>query len=188
MKQKESFSEFGQKCKCKEKFIIPNNDKNIRKKKLLRNNNYYPILKKKIPVNVTLHPTPMKSKIVYSINSKTFYVECAKKLSSIDIMMLKSFEDKYIYYAIDDILSFFKSKPVERETMLSLLYSPIISLQNTFSVDFFDIWIKKIYSTQTSKINKFFANTNQNLEPVTSLSIILGYKLKLPAKKRESLW
>ena len=102
--------------------------------------------------------------------------------------MLNSFKHKYIYYAIDDIFYFFKSKPLERDSLLSLLCSPIISLQNTFSVDFFDIWIDEIYITENAKVNKFLANTNQNLEPSSFIRISFSYKVKLPAKKPDYLW
>jgi hypothetical protein len=115
-------------------------------------------------------------------------MEYDHKLSSMAKMMLKSFKDKYIYYAIDDILCFFKSKPLERDSILSLFYSPMISLQNTFSVDFFDIWIKEIYITETVKVNKFLTQTNERLEPLNSITITFGYKMNLPGKKTESLW
>jgi hypothetical protein len=180
MKQEQGFYEFGHKSRRKEQFIIPKKLKEINKKKEEK--------KRKIPVHVTRYPTPMKSKILYPVNFKTFYLDYDKKLSSVAKIMLNSFQDKYIYYAIDDILYFFNSKPLERNSILSLLYSPIIFLQNTFSVDFFDIWIQEIYITEKSKVNKFLANTNQNLEPFSSIRITFGYTLKLPAKKSESLW
>jgi hypothetical protein len=182
MKQKQRFYEFGQKCRCKEELLI-------RKKELEDGRKDENEKKKLVPVksNVTLYPTPMNSKTTL-MNSKTFSMEYNHKLSSMAKMMLKSFKDKYIYYAIDDILCFFKSKPLERDSLLSLFYSPMISLQNTFSVDFFDIWIKEIYITETVKVNKFLTQTNQRLEPLNSITITFGYKMNLPAKKTESLW
>jgi hypothetical protein len=182
MKQKQSFYEFGHKCRCKEALLT-------RKKELEGGKKEESEKKKLVPVKATatLYPTPMNSKTTL-MNSKTFSIEYDQKLSSIAKMMLRSFKDKYIYYAIDDILYFFKSKPFERDSILSLLYSPIISLQNTFSVDFFDIWIKEIYITETSKVNKFISKTNPNLEPFSSITITFGYKINLPSKKTESLW
>jgi hypothetical protein len=180
MKQEQGFEEFGDKYRHQEELILLKKLKDRNKKKEKKN--------RKIPVHVTLYPTPMKSKIVYPVNFKTFYLESDKKLSSVAKILLNSFQDKYIYYAIDDILYFFNSKPLERNSMLSLLYSPIISLQNSFSVDFFDIWIQEIYINEKSKVNKFLVKTNRNLEPFTSISITFGYTIKLPAKKSESLW
>ena len=182
MKQKQSFYEFGHKCRCKEELLI-------RKKELEDGKKDENEKKKLVPVkaNATLYPTPMNSKTTL-MNSKTFSIEYDHKLSSIAKMMLRSFKDKYIYYAIDDIMCFFKSKPFERDSILSLFYSPIISLQNTFSVDFFDIWIKEIYITEKFKVNKFLTKTNQQLEPLSSITITFGYKINLPSKKTESLW
>jgi hypothetical protein len=62
---------------------------------------------------------------------------------------------KYLYYAIDDILYLLKANPIERDNLLAILYSPIISLQNNLSINFFDIWINEIYINETPKINKF---------------------------------
>jgi hypothetical protein len=78
-----------------------------------------------------------------------------KKLSSIAKFILNSFQNKYIYYAIDDILYLLKSNPIERDNLLAILYSPVLSLQNNFSVNFFDIWIREIYINEISKVNKF---------------------------------
>jgi len=182
MKQKQSFYEFGHKCRCKEEVLI-------RKKQLEGGKKDESEKRKPVPVkaSATLYPTPMNSKTTL-IHSKTFSIEYDQKLSSIAKMMLRSFKNKYIYYAIDDIMCFSKSKAFERETILSFLYSPIISLQNTFSIDFFDIWIKEIYITETSKVNKFLSKTNQNLEAFSSITITFGYKINLPSKKTESLW
>lgn len=170
MKQEQSFYRFGfnNKCRCKEKFLIPEEFKRIKKRK------------KKIPVHVISYP-------ILS-NSKTFYREYDKKLSFTAKMILNSLKHKYIYYAMDDIFYFFKSRPLERDNLLSLLCSPIISLQNTFSVDFFDIWIDEICITENAKVNKFLANTNQNLEPSSFIRITFSYKVKLPTKKPDYLW
>jgi hypothetical protein len=70
-------------------------------------------------------------------------------------IILNSFQNKYIYYAIDDILYLFKSNPIERDNLLAILYSPVLSLQNNFSINFFDIWIHEIYINEISKVNKF---------------------------------
>jgi hypothetical protein len=68
-----------------------------------------------------------------------------KKIISIAKFILNSFQNKYLYYAIDDILYSLKSNPIERDNLLGILYSPVLSLQNNFSINFFDIWIREIY-------------------------------------------
>jgi hypothetical protein len=75
--------------------------------------------------------------------------------------ILNSFQNKYIYYAIDDILYLLKSNPIERDNLLAILYSPVLSLQNNFSINFFDIWIREVYIDEISKVNKFLTNDSQ---------------------------
>jgi hypothetical protein len=57
------------------------------------------------------------------------------KRSSTAKFILNSFQNKYIYYAIDDILYLLKSDPIERDS-LQQLYSPILSLQNNSPLTF----------------------------------------------------
>jgi hypothetical protein len=102
--------------------------------------------------------------------------------------MLNNFQNKYLYHAIDDILYSLKSKPVERNNLLSIIYSPILYLQNNFSIDFFDIWIGDIYINQESKVNKFLAKNSSNPEQFSYITIKLFYTTKLPVKKPEPLW
>lgn len=118
--------------------------------------------------------------------SKTFQLKYQKKLSSVAKFLLNSFQNKYLYYAIDDILDLLKSNPGERENLLAILYSPVLSLQNTLSINFFDIWIHEIYISEVSKANKFLVT--QTFEPFTYITIKLLYRTKLPGKKQESLW
>ena len=102
--------------------------------------------------------------------------------------ILNSFKNKYIYYAIDDILYLLKSNPVERESLLGLLYSPVLSLHNNLCINFFDIWIQEVYINETSKVNKFLKNEYQNLEQFTYITIKFLYKTRVPVKKADSLW
>jgi hypothetical protein len=97
------------------------------------------------------------------ITSQTFQIKYEKKLSSTAKLILNSFQNKYIYYAIDDILYLLKSNPIERDNLLAILYSPVISLQNNFSINFFDIWIREVYIDEISKVNKFLTNDLQLL-------------------------
>ena len=120
--------------------------------------------------------------------SKTFQIEYREKLSLTAKALLNSFQNKYIYYAIDDILYSMKSNSLERDNLLAVLYSPVISLQNNFSVNFFDIWINDIYIDETVISNKFLKQDSKNLNRVTYITIKFFYKTKTQIKKQESLW
>lgn len=122
------------------------------------------------------------------ITSKTFQIKYQNKLSLTAKFILNSFQNKYIYYAIDDILDTFKSSSIERDNILAILYSPILSLQNNFSVNFFDIWIREVYIEEVSKTNKFLVKDSQTLDQFSYITIQFFYKTKVPVKKQESLW
>ena len=119
---------------------------------------------------------------------KTFEIKYEKKLSSTAKSILNSFRHKYFYYAIDDILYLLKSNPIERDNLLAIIYSPVLSLQNNFSISFFDIWIDEIYINETSKVNKFLTDDFQNLEQFSYITIRLFYQTRIPDQKPESLW
>lgn len=119
---------------------------------------------------------------------KTFQIKYDKKLSPIAKLVLNSFQNKYSYYAIDDILYLFELNPNERENLLAILYSPILSLQNNYSVNFFDIWIKEIYIDEVFKVNKFLSNDSQTSKQVSYITLKFIYKTRVPLKKPESLW
>ena len=93
-----------------------------------------------------------------------------------------------MYYAIDDILELLKSNPIERDNLLAILYSPVLSLQNNLSINFFDIWIHEIYIDQTAKKNKFLTTQIQDSDCFYYITIKLLYRKKIPIKKQESLW
>ena len=122
------------------------------------------------------------------IKSKTFYIKYDQKLSIVDKVMLNNFQNKYFYHIIDDVLYSLKSNPTQRDNLLSIVYSPVLYLQNNFSIDFFDIWINEIYINQESKVNKFLAEDTSNLEPFSYITIKLFYTTKPPVKKPEPLW
>jgi hypothetical protein len=122
------------------------------------------------------------------LKSKTFYIQYEKKLSTVDKILLNNFQQKYLYHAIDDILYSLKSKPTERDNLLSILYSPVLSLQNNFSIDFFDIWIDEISINEASKVNKFLDTKNQKVETASSITLRLLYTNKFLTKKTEPLW
>ena len=137
---------------------------------------------------------PSRGKIKYPdpavepTSSKTFQIKYDKKLSSAAKLVLNSFQKKYIYYAIDDILYSFQSNPRERDNLLAILYSPILSLQNNFSIDFFKIWIDEIYIQEISKVNKFLKNNSSNSQQSSYITIKLLYNMPKLPKKQEFLW
>jgi hypothetical protein len=120
--------------------------------------------------------------------SKTFHIKYEKKLSSVAKLVLNSFKNKYLYYAIDDISYSFESNPKERDNLLGILKSLALSLQNNFSINFFDIWIYEIYINEVSKVNKFLNNGLSNFEQGTCITITLLYKMPISPKKLDSLW
>jgi hypothetical protein len=122
------------------------------------------------------------------IISQTFEIKYEKKLSSTAKAILNNFQNKYIYYAIDDILYLLKSNPIEQNNLLGLLYSPILSLQNNFSINFFDIWIREVYIEEIPKMNKFLTRDFQTSESFSYITLKFFYKTRVPVKKQESLW
>jgi hypothetical protein len=153
-------------CKCNEEFSI------TKKRKLKTRSEGKPL------------QYPKSSEIT----SKTFQIKYQKNLSLTAKFILNSFQNKYIYYAIDDILYSLKANPSERDSLLAVLYSPIISLQNNFSVNFFDIWIREVYIDEIAKSNKFLNNESETLKQFNYITIKFLYKTKVPIKKQESLW
>jgi hypothetical protein len=131
---------------------------------------------------------PLQYPKVNEVVSKSFQLRYDKKLSSIAKLTLNSFHNKYLYYAIDDILYSFKSNTKERDHLLAILYSPVLSLQNNSSINFFDIWVHEIYINEISKVNKFLKNDSSNFEQRSYITIKLLYKPRIPIKKPDSLW
>jgi hypothetical protein len=130
------------------------------------------------------YPDPAKQ----AVFSKTFRIKYDNNLSSVAKLILNSFQKKYIYYAIDDILYSFQSNPSERDNLLAILYSPVLSLQNNFSIDFFNIWIDEIYIQEISKVNKFLTNNSSNFQQYSYITIKFLYQMPRLPKKPDSLW
>ena len=122
-----------------------------------------------------------------TIFKRTFKIKYKQKLSLLEKSILKNFQRKYFYYAIDDILYLLKSNTFEQNKLLLMLYSPIISLHNNFSVNFFDIWINNIYIQEITNNNKFLTIDQKQIS-ITYITITLLYKSSLPNKTREFLW
>ena len=153
-------------CKCNEEISV------TKKRKSINRSEGKPVL----------YPNPGE------LTSKTFQIKYEKQLSSVAKFLLNSFQNKYLYYAIDDILYLLNSNPSERDNLLALLYSPVLSLQNNLSINFFDIWIQEIYINDVSKTNKFLQTNSQNFEIFHYITVKLLYRTKVPVKKQESLW
>ena len=155
-------------CKCSEEFLLTK--------------------KRKSPTRSV--GKPLQYPKSNEITSKTFQIKYEKELSSAAKLVLNSFQNKYLYYAIDDISYLFNLKPIERNNLLGVLYSPVLSLHNTFSINFFDIWIHEIYIDELPKLNKFLKNNKSKLnsKQLNYITIKLFYKTKAPIKKQESLW
>ena len=171
---------YEKRCRCNEKFSI------FEKLRLTKRSEGRPFPYIRKP----LYEIDEIDEMIYGLPPKsfTFQIKYEKELSTIARFILNSFQNKYIYYAIDDILYLLKSKPVEQNNLLSIIYSPIISLQNNFSINFFDIWIHEIYINEVSKINKFIPSNSQNFEQFSYITIKLFYKPGVPTKKQEILW
>lgn len=160
-------------CKCKEEFSIIKKQKSSKKRRKLS---------KQSKGTTFLYPNSKDG------SSKTFQIKYEGRLSSVAKFLLKNFQKKYFYYAIDDILYLLKSNAIERDNLLEILYSPIISLQNNFSINFFDIWIDTIYINEVPKKNKFLKENYQIFESFNYITIKLLYRTRIPIKKQESLW
>jgi hypothetical protein len=119
---------------------------------------------------------------------KTFQIKYEEKLSTVAKFLLNSFQNKYLYYAIDDILYLLKSNFVERDNLLAILFSPVLSLQNNYYVNFFDIWIHEVYITKSSKSNRFLNPKYKHLEQFNYITIKFLYTTRSPIKKRDPLW
>ena len=153
-------------CKCNEEVSI------IKKRRLTSRSNGKPFL----------YPTQNEIKV------KVFQIKYEKKLSTVAKFILNSFQNKYLYYAIDDILYLLKSNLIEQKNLLNLLYSPVLGLQNSLSINFFDIWIHEIYINEGKSINKYLVQNTRSDESVNYITIKLLYRTKIPIKKQESLW
>ena len=122
------------------------------------------------------------------VTLKTFQIKYEKKLSTIAKFALNSFQNKYLYYAIEDILELLKLNLVEQENVLNILYSAVLALQNNLSINFFDIWIYEIYINEAKTTNKFLTQNISDPKLISYITIKLLYKTKVPIKKQESLW
>ena len=159
-------------CRCKEESSITKKRKSKKKRQV--QDSFFKSKKNFYPIDWN--------------ESKTFQIRYEKKLSSIAKCVFNSFQKKYLFDAIYDILDSFQSNPIERDNLLAILYSPVLSLQNNFSINFFDIWIDEIYINEVLKVNKFLKNDSSNFEQSSYITIKLLYIPAKPPKKSYSLW
>lgn len=116
---------------------------------------------------------------------KIFKVRYERKLSSFEKLVINSFRNKYIYYAIDDLNLILRSKQMKHNELLTMLYSLMTSLQNTKSINFFDIWIDNIYIKEKVQINRFLKVNNMY---TTWVTVNICYKSQSPKRKPRILW
>jgi len=119
---------------------------------------------------------------------KTFQLSYQLPLSRNVQIILNSFKNKYIYYAIDDILCLLDSNSNERDNLLQIIYSCMLSLHNEFSVNFFDIWIDSVYFNDNFETNRFLKSKVTNKNSNLTISIKLHYFKRMPIKKPEPIW
>ena len=122
------------------------------------------------------------------VTLKTFQIKYEKQLSIVAKCLLNSFHNKYLYYAIEDIVDLLKSNLSEQKNLLNILYSPVLALQNNLSINFFDIWIHEIYISEAKPTNKFLVQNKIKSKPTSYITIKLLYRTKISIKKQESLW
>jgi hypothetical protein len=127
----------------------------------------------------------MEFRFPQNFTVKTFHIKHDNQLSSFTKLILQSFQFKYLYYVLEDISYLLKSVPSERDILLQVLHSIVISLQNNLCVNFFDIWIYEIYITDNSKSTKL---ENQNSTCSNYLTIKLACQMKPPPEKIEIPW
>jgi hypothetical protein len=108
---------------------------------------------------------------------KTFNIKSDKVLSPLAKSILQSLQFKHFYYVRDDLDYLLKSHPIEKDFLLQALYSIVISLQNNFSINFFEMWVYEIYITKISNSNKFLRKTYQNKEFDEYITIKLAYNI-----------
>ena len=119
------------------------------------------------------------------VSTKTFQILYHDELSLKMKLLLNSFQRKSLYYVMDDILSTLALNLKQRENLLAIISSPAFSLQNSNSVDFFDICIAELYVDKVLKVNRFLTNNARSFYQIT---VKLIYKKKKPRDVQKPLW
>jgi hypothetical protein len=119
---------------------------------------------------------------------KRFQIKYPNKLSSKVKFILSSFQNKYMYYAIEDIFDCFSSPSNEQSTLLAMLYTVMLDLHNNLYINFFDIWIDKIYIIESYKENSFSNTDNVTFQPLSRITFTVFYRQNTPTQKLETYW
>jgi len=154
---------YNNRCKCKEAFL--SEDPPTKKRSIKKKTAKYPWLGE--------------------VSAKTFQILYDDALSLEMKLILNSFQRKYLYYAIDDILDKLELNLKERSNLLAVLSSPALSLHNSSSVDFFDIWIHELYIDKLLKANRFLTSKSGSSYQIT---ITILYKKKKQKEVQKPLW
>lgn len=121
-------------------------------------------------------------------SSRTIQIRYEENLSLLSKSIINSFQNKYIFYAMDDLLYLLGPNSKECHSLLELLYSSMLSLHNNNATNFFDIWIDAVYINETYKYNKFLGNNSQKIKESTQITLILHHINRPPIKKPEPIW
>ena len=119
---------------------------------------------------------------------QTFTITYEKDISNKGKNILQSFKIKPYYYVIDDITYLLKSNPSECECFLQILHSTVISLQNNYKINFFDVFIYEIKINGITKFNKFNNILIKPSENSNEIIIKLAYQIKPIDKTVELTW
>jgi len=119
---------------------------------------------------------------------QTFTITYEKDISNKGKNILQSFKIKPYYYVIDDITYLLKSNPKECECFLQILNSTVISLQNNFKINFFDVFIYEIKINEITKFNKFNEVLIKPSKNSNEITIKLAYQIKAIDKTVELTW
>lgn len=120
---------------------------------------------------------------------QTFRLQLSSPLSPTLKPLLASWKDKYLWYALDDLLDVFRTQPTEQQRMLGLLAGPVIRLQNRDSIDFFKIWIQQVWMEETPvSPNRFLAADRRPSDSTTLITLELCYQESRITPKPTPLW
>lgn len=116
---------------------------------------------------------------------KTFQIKYEKQFSYMAKLLLTSFKNKYIYYALEDINLNISLDLFEKNHLIFMLHSVMVWLQNNNCISLFDIWIGNIYISETKQTNRFLKS-----KTITStiITLVLFYKISKPRQKYKPLW
>jgi len=119
---------------------------------------------------------------------KTFQIKYGNRLSTKAKFILFSFQNKYMYYAIEDILNCFSITNREQNTLLTMLYMLMLDLHSNLYINFFDIWIDQTYIVESYKKNVFSSTDNYNFQPLSRITLVVFYRQKISNRKRKTYW